>query len=86
MPSVPAGGDATASAHVTTAGVSVSVQRSALPIASRSTNLLLSSRPLIILESLPLFPLWGLVIFLLYVFRVDLAYKSLNHRHRLDCL
>jgi hypothetical protein len=33
MPSVPAGGDATASAHVT-AGVSVSDQRSALSIVS----------------------------------------------------
>jgi hypothetical protein len=70
MQFIPAAGDgstSTASAQVIT-GISVSVQRSALLIASSSINLLISSRRLIILESVPLFPLWGLVILLLYVF------------------
>ena len=58
MPSIPASlSDATASTQVT-AAVHVSVQYSASPIASLSIELLLSSRPLIILGSLPRIPLW----------------------------
>jgi hypothetical protein len=64
MPSILAcESDATASAQVTGAGVSVSVQLRQSHLLS--IGLLLLSRALIISESLPRFPLWRLVIFVL---------------------